>query len=423
MSKLFSKINYSLPLIHRYVVTVLPIAIVTGPFLADLFCIISSMLFIYFSFLKKEFHYYYQKLFILFIAWCVYLIITSILSNDPLFSLESSLFHFRFGLFALSILYIFNNDSKISKYMTICFVSLFIFILIDGYYQYITGFNLFGFEYSHQYGRLSGIFGDKWIIGNFLSRTFPIIFALLIMNFKYSRKVALLMIFILITTDILIFLSGERSAFISLLLGSILIIILSNKWKRFRAFSLIFSLLVIILISISNNNIKNRMIDHTINQTNIFGSNYIPDHELLFKSAYYMFLDSPIIGNGTKMFRKLCGDEKYYFEYEAYNSCSTHPHNTYFQLLAETGLLGTIPVILVLSFIFYLFLRHFFMKVYSIKPYLSDVQICLYVGIVISLWPLNTHMNFFGNWLNVIYFLPIGILLHTYNINRSNINN
>ena len=414
MNKLSLKANDHLVLIHRYVVVLLPLAIVSGPFLADLFCVVSSIIFIYFSISKQEFHYFYLKPFVIFIGWCAYLIFSSIMSQNPIFSLESSLFHFRFGLFALSILYILNNDEKVLKYLTISFLFVFIFILIDGYFQYIAGYNFFGFEYSQQYGRLSGVFGDRWIIGNFLSRTLPIIFALLLMNYNYSKKILYLMIIILILTDVLIFLSGERSAFISLILCSILIIILSNKWKVVRGLSLIFSAFIIFIISISDNNIKNRMIDHTVNQINFLSSNYIPDHELMFNSAYHMFLNSPIIGHGTKMYRHLCSEDKYYFEHGSYNSCSTHPHNSYFQLLAETGILGTLPVVISLFFIFYLFIYHLIKKTYNSPPYLSDVQVCLYIAIAITLWPINTHMNFFGNWLNVIYFFPIGILLHTY---------
>lgn len=407
-------VNNNILLLHRWVVCLLPFCIVSGPFLADLFAIISSLIFVYITYTSRNWYYYNSRLFLIFNIWCFYLILSSLLSTNPLFSLESSLLHFRYGLFALSLWYIFENDQLAKKYFTISFLILFLLLLMDGYYQYFTGYNIFGSPYNYSSSRLTGLFGDNWVIGNFFSRTLPILFALIIMSFRYSKITITLMMFMLISVDVLIYLSGERSAFISLILGSIIIITLSNRWKLIRAITLILSSILIIFISVTDNKLKERMIDQTFNQANFLGDSYIPDHELLFKSAFNMFLDSPIYGVGPKMFRKLCHKERYYFEFEGYNSCSTHPHHSYLQLLAETGLLGTLPVIFLFAAISLILIRHFIRKIFDSGPILTDIQICLYTAIIITLWPLNVNMNFFGNWMNVIYFLPIGILFSTY---------
>ena len=50
-----------------------------------------------------------------------------------------------------------------------------------------------------------------------------------------------------------------------------------------------------------------------------------------------MYLDNKILGVGVRNFRKLCSDKKY----EKSNlSCAPHPHNTYIQILSETGIIG-----------------------------------------------------------------------------------
>ena len=64
------------------------------------------------------------------------------------------------------------------------------------------------------------------------------------------------------------------------------------------------------------------------------------------------FKDHPITGAGVKMFRELCYD----YGFKIYGDqqdlfCSTHPHNIFFQLLAETGTIG-ILIYIILSFIF-----------------------------------------------------------------------
>ena len=70
---------------------------------------------------------------------------------------------------------------------------------------------------------------------------------------------------------------------------------------------------------------------------------FSPIHQSHFISAYRMFIDNPIFGHGPKTFRILCSHEDYNYDV---NSCSTHPHNTYVQLLAETGLVGVMFVLL-----------------------------------------------------------------------------
>ena len=407
--------------IHRFVVCLIPLAIVAGSFLADLFAIVSSLIFLYLSITNKDWKYYNSKIIKIFFAWCLFLIISSLLSIDPAHSLESSLFYWRHGIFAMSIWYIFDKDKLIKKYFTVSLTIVFLALIFDGYYQYITGFNITGYEYNIVHARLTSFFGDKQILGNFLARLFPLLFALIISTFNSSRTSIALMMFILFSTDVLIYLSGERSAFIYLILSTSMIIILTNNWKKIRIITFFLSMLLILFLTFTNNNLKTRMVEHTINQTNIFSENYVADHELFFISSYKMFLDRPYIGNGSKMYRVICKDENYYMENQLWNSCTTHPHNSYFQLLAETGLAGTIPVIFLFFYISYKLIYHFISKFKSsvITP-LTDTQVCLLIAIFITLWPLNTNLNFFGNWINVIYFLPVGILLSSMKENLNN---
>ena len=110
------------------------------------------------------------------------------------------------------------------------------------------------------------------------------------------------------------------------------------------------------------------------------------------------------------MYRETCFDKLYFVP----NGCQTHPHNTYLQLLSETGLIGAIPIIILFLFISYLFIFSLFKKIIK-KDFLTDYQICLFVAVYITLWPFIPTGNFFNNFLNVIYFLPVGFILHQFN--------
>ena len=74
-----------------------------------------------------------------------------------------------------------------------------------------------------------------------------------------------------------------------------------------------------------------------------------------------MFLDKKLLDivEENKSFRYKCSDPK--FE-TSKSSCSTHPHNTYFQLLAETGILGFLIIFLIFLYLFF-----FIIKIYHRK--------------------------------------------------------
>jgi O-antigen ligase len=91
----------------------------------------------------------------------------------------------------------------------------------------------------------------------------------------------------------------------------------------------------------------------------------------------------------------------------------THPHNFYVQLLAETGIIGFSFLFSALSYVVYMALRQLKSIIFREKRALSDYQVCLLAGILITVWPLTTNGNFFNNWLMIVYSLPVGFYLHS----------
>ena len=137
-----------------------------------------------------------------------------------------------------------------------------------------------------------------------------------------------------------------------------------------------FSVLFLVIIFVyTNPNLKHRIIDQTIfNVTEKKVSNELSVHEKKnnlnvnlfsighqghFTSAYKIFLDNPIFGVGIKNFRYECQKPQYKDIY----SCTTHPHNTYMQLLAETGIIGFLFIFTIFIFLSYrIFTIIFFVK-------------------------------------------------------------
>jgi hypothetical protein len=126
-----------------------------------------------------------------------------------------------------------------------------------------------------------------------------------------------------------------------------------------------------------------------------------------------MFSDNKLFGQGTNMYRKICGDEK--FIYNEF-SCTTHPHNFYMQLLAENGIIGFSMIFIIFLIIGRkLFQNHFQIKFYkkSQKNFLAN-QFILF-GIFLNLWPIIPSGNFFGGWLSILIYLPAGFYLYLNN--------
>jgi O-antigen ligase len=237
---------------------------------------------------------------------------------------------------------------------------------------------------------------------------------------KEKKKLELyFMILFFLLLSGLVLIAGERAAFAFYCLSFIFIFIFMKGYAKFRIAVSVGSAIVIIIIISSFDQLKNRMISDPINT--ITKSIFTPLHDSLIRTAYNMFLDKPLVGHGPKMFRVICKNDTYA---EGINSCDTHPHNFYVQLLAETGIIGFSFLFSVFVYVMYCAYRQCKSMILRQKRDLSDYQVCLLAGILITVWPLTTNGNFFHNWLMIVYSLPVGFYLHSiYGKNKEEINN
>ena len=117
----YSNINF----INLIISSVIPLLIL-GPFFPDLILSISSILFLYFIFKNNNFYYFNHKPFILFLLFCTYCIICSLESESKFFSIKSSFFYFRIGVFSCLIWFLIDKDKSILNYfyftLIICFL-------------------------------------------------------------------------------------------------------------------------------------------------------------------------------------------------------------------------------------------------------------------------------------------------------------
>lgn len=395
----------------------LPFFLIIGPFASDFACSVASLLLIFILIFNKDINFLKNKFFIFFIMYCFYLFFLSITSANIYLSLESSLFYFRFGFMAMCICWCIKKNNQFIKYFFIVLIFSFSILFFDSIIQFIFNKNILGNIYEGK--RLSSLFGEEKILGSYIARLFPIlIYTFLVSKLINNYSNFAIYIFSVISS-IIVILSGERTAlFIYIATNFLFILCIPNIRKIFLLNISTLILFILFAFNLSDN-LKERYVDTTINSFfDSMGNKLIfsQDHHQLYTLAYEIFKDHIYFGVGPKMYREVCQ----YPEYIDFESCSTHPHNTYLQLLSETGIFGTLPIVFLFIFLMFLLIKIFFQNLYSKIIHDTNYNSILYICLFLNLWPIMPSGNFFNNWICIIYFIPLGFILYTIDQNKKN---
>jgi O-antigen ligase len=291
----------SLPLLF------LPFFLVSGPFLSDLTVSIYAIGFLIYIIKNKYFKYLNNIYFYYFLIIYIYLNINSFFSFNPSLSFQTSSTYIRMILFSLFVSFLLTKISNLSKYFFISITFCLIILFADSLLQFLTGFNLIGYGAQE---RISSFFGKELILGSFVTRILPVLLGLIfILDIKYKDYVGF---FIVFTAGALVFLSGERLAFVYFFITFIFFLLFFFE-KKIKI--LLISILLIFFTALTtvSSRFYDRIFLHTVSQLkegkSILSISY--RHELHFITAYNMYLDNKLFGHGLKSFRYLCSSDKY----------------------------------------------------------------------------------------------------------------
>ena len=386
----------------------IPLLLISGPLLTDLTVTLSAIIFLIFTVINKTYHHFNNKYFIFLCFW-IFISVNS-LASENISSIKSSLTYLRFGVFFVLLSYLFNlNDNFPENFKKVILFSILI-LFIDFLIQYFVGYNTIGLPRS---GRISSFFGDEKIMGSYIVKLVPIYISLYF--FKKISKIDLQIVLILFICIILILLSKERSALgLFILYISLLSFIFFNKKRQFIIY--FFTIIgFLTLIFSTNEDLYNRFILKVINDVKVEVENksnnesflieqkkskfliFTKTHDHLIRESYKMFLDKPLIGHGTKMFRYKCSAK--YSENESKLNCNTHPHNYYFQMLSENGLIG----LFFLTIMFFYFFINYFKNLFLGNRF-KHLNLFILPNII-NLWPIIPHGNFLIIGFQLQFFL------------------
>ncbi len=407
-----------------YLIILMPIFLVTGPFLSDLSVVIIDLTFLFLIFKEKKFFLLNNKYFkFLMILW-IYFSLRSLFADDIFLSFKSSFFYLRFIFLIWAISFFLERNKNLFDKFSKFFLAVICFVILDAVIQYIVGTNIFGFKIQNP-DKLNGLFNDEAILGSYLVRFTPLIFAVMYCYFD-TKKYSIFYLFVLSFLGFVIFISGSRSSIFLFMIFSILFFLININLRKIIIFAFLTTLIGIITLSQFSNKVSHsiyynffdpiRTMFYETDEVNISDNKKIyiftKVYDSHYNTAYNMYLDNKIFGVGTKMYRKLCRDERYYVNQF---SCTTHPHNFYFQQLAENGLIGFFGILAIFTYT----LISLFKKIHYINfkknNFLEFSSTMILIGIFINLWPIVPSGNFFNNWLSIMIFFPIGFLKYFLN--------
>jgi len=393
----------------------LPVLLITGPFLPDLSLSIISIFFLFLIIKNKNLNIFNNLFFRIFIIFYFYIVLTSVFSDNLKLSLGTSIFYIRFGIFALAICFVLERNSSVIGRIKIIFIFLYFFLFFDTVYQLLVGKNIIGLTYINPTNfRLTSFFGKDEVLGSYIARFYPFVLAVIFLDAHKNKKKIdkFLIFFITIISICTVIMSGERTALFLIIISCLLLSLSVISLRRYFLLGIIFASIFFFLLINFDHRIKERMVNSVKSQIGLKTERIIvfsKTYESHYTIALNMFKEKPFFGHGVKMFRDYCAKPENFVSEAA---CTTHPHNTYMQLLAETGLVGFALVLFIFFTLLYFLFKNFLNIVFKNNQIFSNHKLCLFIFYFTSLFPLAPSGNFFGNWLSVIYYIPAGLLIY-----------
>tara|TARA_B100000963_G_scaffold16721_1_gene12831 strand:+ start:581 stop:1819 length:1239 start_codon:yes stop_codon:yes gene_type:complete len=381
----------------------LPISIIIGPTVSLINIIVLTLFFLIFFVFQKKIDFISHISIKLILILYLYLIFNSFISQNYEIGLLRNLGFIRLIILFIFINYFFfyyNNEKKLFDLWSLIILAL----LIDVFVEYFFGTNLLGWGAPDQpYGyRITSFFKNEPIVGAYLAGFVFLIFG----HFLTDNKKAFAFLFLLVVFLAIIF-TGERSNTIKVFLGIIIYFFFIDffKIKTKLIIILIFFTTFGVLLSQSQY-LKLRYISQFYNVLtnkknfqNLEKNQYIR----LYKSGYSVFKNYPLFGVGNKNYRVEVCKKKNNSQLKSDYVCLTHPHQVYFELLSEHGIIGFILILSIFFFLMFKILK-------SILMSRNYIQIGAFTFVVINFIPFLPGGSFFSDFNITLFWINFSIM-------------
>ena len=392
----------------------IPLSIVVGPSVSLINILLIDCSFILLILYKKDFNFFSNKTVKFIIFLCLYLIFNSIISKDFSLGVYRNFGFIRFGLLFLAFNYFFYNKDFVNKVLIIWMITLSI-VSLDTCIESIYGTNILG--YGEEYGsRIVSFFKDEPIVGGYINGLYLLIIGYLFyLNSENLKKYKTIIIIFSIFFLIAIILTGERSNTIKAVFGFFIFYFFNDLFRfKEKIISILLLILVFIFLLNSSNFIKQRygqqfykpiisvfQSSSKIEEIEATGETTLKNNIYfdLYQSGFEVFKKYPIFGVGNKNYRiETCSNAK-----NPKYKCSTHPHQLYFEFIAEHGLFGSI-------ILFYILYNLIFSKIKTVLNSKNYLQLGCLIFLLILFIPILPSGAFFADYNLTIFWINLSIM-------------
>jgi O-antigen ligase len=150
-----------------------------------------------------------------------------------------------------------------------------------------------------------------------------------------------------------------------------------------------------------------RLIANDYHHNNLFHG----DYSKLYRAAYLVFLKNYIIGSGVKSFIYECTK----IPPDTQNiSCNNHPHNIYFEILVNLGIVGMLVFVIFLYFLINIIIKNLLKNKVDNN---DKIILILFLTIFISeLMPFRSYGSVFQTINGSIFWFSLGLISYVNNI-------
>ena len=397
-------------------ISFLPIGLLIGTGVSELLLILLATLFIIRSLSKKNSQWYKNFYFLILTILWIILILNLIFSRYPENSILRSLGFVKYIIFIFCVVYCLKIKNNLNIIFSIWTIILLI-VSFDVHFEYIFKYNVLGFTSVDQ-DRIASFLRKELKIGHFVLGFCFICSGFIFEKYNHKPNTYIAVSF-LITIFFIgsIILTGERSNTIRAILGLILYLLLFSTKFNFnrKKIFLILAIVIIAFFSISEKIQRrfNVFIIEPIKQKGFIETYKGSQHAAHHYTAIEIFKSNLLFGIGNKNFRIECKNKKYYNpSYERTTErCATHPHQIYFELLSEHGIIGTAGI---LSIIFYTIYKSLIIY----KRNNNLIHLGSIIFIIITFIPFLPSGSFFTSFTATIFWINFSIMIF-YNLKNA----
>jgi O-antigen ligase len=377
--------------VERWLILLVPIALVTVSGVADVFCSVVAILFVVRAAIQRAASWFERPWFITLLLLWFYLCIRAIPALHPGASLGEAVVWLRYPVFAIAAGQALRNPQNRRRFITITAWCV-LFLSADAILQYCVGYDITA---RTEYGdtRLTGPFGRPRVGITIAWMFLPPVLALI------ERRRWLWAAVLGGSSIIAITLSGERMSLLTLGLDAVALVILLPRWRRQVLIVAGICATLLFLVVIARPSLYERQVNSTWRVVTAINESA---YGVIWNSGVAIASEHPVFGVGMKNYRYVCPDPHFgpLLGANDWPRCSTHPHNYYLEWLIAGGVPALAAFVIAMALL------------------LRDLLVCgdrrdlvfagLIATIVVRLSPVASTTSFFHNWSAIPLFLMIG---------------